>query len=239
MTTAGEFINQAMRASGVLGVGQTLNAQQTQDAVRSFDRMITQWSRRRWLIWNLVDWVLPMTGAQFYTIGAGGDIAADRPNRIEAAFLRQTNPSTPTPVDFPLEIIESQEQYSRLALKSLQSSPSDSLFYDSGFPLGRIYPWPIPSDQYEMHVIIKGIIQRILNTSAELIVPPEYEDAFDWNLRMRFRSAARLPLDPYVAGQARAALQTIRTANLQLDILRMPASVRPRRRYDIYSDRGG
>lgn len=238
MTTAGDLINKAMRRAGVLGVGQTLQAQDTTDALADLNQMLAQWAQKRGVVYHLVDTGVVCTGLASYTVGPGQQFNITRPARIEAAYIRQLVPASPTPVDFPLYIIESYEEYSRLALKGLKASPSDSIFYDSGFPTGLLYPWPVPSNQFELHVLTKAVLPQFATVADNIVLPPEYADAIDWNLRARYRSAYRLPMDPYVIGQAKAALATIKRANFQPDRLRMPYAVRSRGSYNILSDQG-
>lgn len=237
MTLASDLINLALTDSGVLGQGQSASAQDQSDCLRRANQMLSQWSKRRWLVWHLVETSLVCTGAQSYTVGAGGNFNITRPDRIEFAFLRQVAPSTPTPVDFPLRQIQSREEYSALNLKGLVASPSDRFFYDSAYPLGAIYPWPIPSASFELHILTKDVFQQFAALTDTLTLPPEYEEAIYYNLMVRLRIAYRLPADREVNAMARAALNTIRKANFQIGVLSMPRSLRSRwATYNVYSD---
>lgn len=239
MTLASDLINLALTDSGVLGVGQTANAQDITDCLRRLNMMIAQWSQRRWLVYHLVDTAKVMTGAQSYTVGTGGDFNITRPAQIEAAYLRQIAPSTPTPVDFWLDPIMSREDYSRLALKGLQASPSTWYFYDSDFPNGKIYPWPIPSSSFELHIITKAVLQQFATVGDAVALPPEYEEAIFYNLMVRLRAAYRLPADNVQIGLAKAALNTIRRANFQIARLTMPTTLQKGGpSYNILSDQG-
>lgn len=239
MTLASDLINLALTDSGVLGVGQTPQAQDTSDTLRRLNMMLGQWSQRRWLVYHLVDTAKVCTGAQSYTVGAGGDFNITRPAQIHAAYLRQIAPSTPTPVDFWLEQIMSREDYSRLALKGLVASPSTHFFYDSDFPNGVIYPWPIPSSSYELHIVTKAVLQQFAAVGDSVTLPVEYEEAIYFNLMVRLRAAYRLPADKVQVGLAKAALNTIRRANFQIGNLGMPATLQKGGpAYNILSDQG-
>src|ERR1700749_5311714 len=87
---------------------------------------------------------------------------AGSPARMESGFLRQIAPppsqdDTGNPyggnlIDYPMTLLQSREDYNRIALKTLQSFPG-YLFYDSAWPIGVLYPWPIPqANIYELHV---------------------------------------------------------------------------------------
>jgi len=89
ITTAQELIEFALKASGVLGVGQTAATEDLDDSFKALNMMLGVWNRERWLIWHLLDAGAVCTGAEYYTVGPGKQIDIPRPDRIEAAYLRQ------------------------------------------------------------------------------------------------------------------------------------------------------
>jgi hypothetical protein len=68
-------------------------------------------------------------------------------------------------VSYPLRRITSWENYAQIALKELNTWPS-YFFYDGAFPYGNVYVWPIPSNQYEIHLVVKGPIGFTVVISA-------------------------------------------------------------------------
>jgi len=236
--TALDIINLAYKDAGVLGVGQTLLAEDVNDALTRLNMMIAQWRMKRWLVWHLVDKSVVSTGAQSYTVGPGGDInVAARPDKLESAFFRMLAGGSGTQaVDYPLQILFSMEDYARITLKQLVSF-SQCIFYDSAWPLGRIYPWPIPqANLYEVHILLKDVLTEFNNLTSPFIFPPEYLAAIHYNLVVRTRAAYRLPPDPTYEGLAADALQTIRSANAQIPSLVMPDNLVRPSVYNIYSD---
>lgn len=238
MTTAGDIIALALKDSGAFGVGQAALAEDTNDTFTRLNRMLAQWQRRRWLVFHLVDVSKVSTGAQSYTVYAGGSFNVARPDRLESAFVRQVSPSQANPPDWPLEIIESREEYSRIALKTLGSFPTH-IFYDPTFPQGVVYPWPIPTAVlYEIHLVLKEQLSAFANLAATVNLPPEYEEAIHYNLCVRLRTAYQLPPDEVMIGLARSSLNTIRNANTAIGRLTMPPALRRGGGYNIYSDQG-
>lgn len=235
----GEMIQLIFRDSGVLGVGQTLQAQDVSDAKLRINMMLSQWKRRRWLVYHLVDYSVLMDGSRSYTFGIGGDINAPRTDAIESAFVRQVSQSQPNQPDYPLRLITSWEDYSRITMKGLQAGPSWGLFYDSGFPLGTLYPWPLSNSQYELHVQVKNELVAVGDIADQIVLPPEYELAIYAEQMRATRSAYRLPPDANIDKMARVALETLRSTNFQVGSLQMPAAVRGRGGYDINSDSYG
>jgi hypothetical protein len=239
MTTARDLITLSLKDAGIVGVGQTANAEDINDGLTRMNAMIAQWSRRRWLVYHLVDVVFPATGALSYSIGVGGDINTNRPDQIESGFFRQTVGTIPNQVDYPLQILTSRENYNLISLKSLNSFPQ-YLFYDSGWPLGHVFIWPLPSNLYEVHLSIKATLQQVGNLTDDIDFPPEYEEALRLNLSVRLRVAYQMPPDPGLNALAKVALNTIKNANAQVPTLQLPGRLVGRRLpYNLYSDSQG
>src|SRR5262249_34228889 len=79
-----------------------------------------------------------------------------RPSKLESAFLRQLTQSQPNQIDYPLELLQSREDYNLIALKQLQSFPG-YVFCDSEWPLAKIFPWPVPqANIYGVFVTVRA-----------------------------------------------------------------------------------
>lgn len=237
MTTPLDIVTQALKKAGILGVGQTALAEDLNDAYSDLQDMLGQWQRKRWLIWHLVDYSVTGTGALYYTVGPGGQFdISPRPDRIESAFFRQLVQSQPNQIDYPLEIIEAREDYNMIALKQLQTFPQ-YLFYDSGFPMGKAYPWPlIQSDLYSLHLTVKETLAQFTSQVQDIVMPLEYMAALKFNLAIRLRQSYQLPVDAVLVGLAKDSLNVIRNANLQIPRLRIPTDLVKPGIYNIYSD---
>lgn len=238
MTTAADLIAQALKISGVTGVGQPGAAEDVTDALVHLNQMLAQWSRKRWLVFHLVDTAVTSTGAPSYSVGPGGDFDIPRPDRLEAAYVRQLISGSPNAVDYPLELLAAREDYSRIRLKSLTGWPQ-AIFYDAAFPLGRVYPHPVPqAGLFELHLVVKDTLASCPTPAAALNLPAEYEAALLWNLAVRLRSAYQLAPDPVAVGLAKDALNVIRNADAQVPRLRMPGALGAGSVYNIFSDEG-
>lgn len=240
MATARQICIRSLKKGKVIGQGQTATSEQIADCLDDLNAMIGQWNRNRWLVYRLLDLSWVCDGSQTYSIGASGqDVTISvRPDRIEAAYLRQLQPAQPQPVDWPVRIIESREDYSRITLKTM-STLAWYLFYDPTYPNGTLYPWPLPTSAYEMHILVKAVLDTYDNLSDDVILPPEYEEALVYNLASRLRATYGLDPDGAIDKFAAAALETVRTGNLALARLRMPRGIVTRsNRFNIYSGQG-
>lgn len=235
--TPAELIALALLDSGVIGQGQTATAEDANNAFTRLNMMLAQWRRKRWLVYHEVDVSIVSTGAVSYTVGAGGDIDVARPDRLEAAFVRQLIPSGVNQIDFPLDILQAREDYNRIALKTMGTLPQ-VIFYDSAYPLGSIYPWPVPQASiYEIHLSLKADLPQFTSLTQTINLPEEYRAALHYNLCARLRPAYQLPPDPSITALAMDSLNVLRGANTQIPRLRMPTTLRqPGSRYNIFND---
>ena len=238
MTTGRQIITLALKDAGVIGVGQTPLADDINDAQLRLNWMLTQWRRKRWLIMHLVELEFVSTGVAEYTVGPQGNFnTSQRPDKIEYAFLRQINVTAPAlQPDYPLAILQSREDYSRITLKELQSF-SQVVYYEPTYPTGTLFVWPRPNASiYEIHIGVKAVLEQISNLSATINLPDDYAAAMNYCLAQRLRAAYRMPPDASLDGFARDALATLRMANYQIAALRMPGSLVRPGIYNVYSD---
>lgn len=236
MPTVRDMISDALRDINAIGVGQTPSAENMNESLRKLNRMIGGWAARRWLVFHLVTLVKASTGAQSYTIGPGADFAcAIRPARIESAFARQNQPDLA--VDFPLKIITAREDYNLISLKTLTSFP-DLLFYDTAWPVGTLYFWPLPTNQYSLHITIRDVLGKFASLDDSINLPPEYEEALHFNLALRLAPGFGKEPRPDILLLAKSSLDAVKTSSLQIPHLQMPEELGNRyRTYNIYGDR--
>jgi hypothetical protein len=231
-----DLITLALKQAGVVGIGQPVQPENANDAFTLLNMMLGQWNRRRWLVYHLVGVAKVATGARSYTIGAGGDFDLARPDRIESAYVRQLTNAGPNQTDYPLTLLQSMEDYSRIALKGMVGFPAYA-FLDSDFPLGRLYVWPVPTGIYEIHLLLKAELPGFDTMSQDIDLPPEYQEAIMYNLAGRLRPHFQLPPDPTITALARASLNTVRNANVQIPTLQMPSDLARGGSYNVISDR--
>jgi hypothetical protein len=238
MPTALDIIENSFRDVGILGVGQTLLAEDANNALLRMNSMIAQWRRKRWLVYQLISTGFTSTGANSYTVGPAGNYAlSPRPDKIESAFVRQLN-STPGAgqVDTPLIPIASREEYNLLAIKTLGAMPA-YFWYDPGFPTGTLYPWPVPqASLYAVHITTKIVLPAFTNLTTDMNLPAEYEAALQYQLNIRLAPAYGRRLRADLIGLAKDALLTVRAANAAISPLLTPGSLIRNGRYNIHSD---
>jgi hypothetical protein len=237
-----DIITLSLKDAGVIGPGQTAAAEDMNDGLTKLNMLMAQWGKKRFLVFQLTNILVISTGASTYTVGPGGqfDTGANnpRPDRLEnGCFFRQLVQSSPNQVDYPLDLLESWEDYNHIVLKQLQTFPA-YVFYDPGYPLGTLYVHPVPSPAiYAVNILVKGpVVAQFPALTAVVGMPNEYYMALELTLATIMRSGYRLPPDADLNSRAKEAREVIRGANTALARLRMPAGMVRPGVYNPYSD---
>ena len=128
-------------------------------------------------------------------------------------------------MDFPLTILDTYEDFSRITLKSLVSWP-EFAFLDANYPLGTLYLYPIPAATiYDIHILITDVLTQFPDLTTDINLPPEYLAAILLSLGEWLRLYYQMPPDPALTGMARAARETLIEANTEIPLLQMPSEV--------------
>jgi hypothetical protein len=99
------------------------------------------------------------------------------------------------------------------------------VFYDSQYPVGNIFVYPVPPNgQFEIHLILKTQIAPFLTQTENIagLIPDNYIEMMKWNLAARLIPAYQLPDNPGVVQLAKQTLDAIRAGNVQVPNSRMP-----------------
>lgn len=243
-TTPYAILRLAFKDAGILGQGQEVSNEDIQDGLLRMNFMIAQWQMKRYLVYHLVDKSVVSTGALNYTVGPTvaappqpDIIMAYRPDRIEYAYIRQlVNDGNNFPVDYPLEILQSREDYARVQVKNLGTFPMFA-FYDPALPNGLLYPWPLPeANLYEVHVLFKEALPGFPDLTTAILLPDAYMAALHFNMAVRLGAAYKIPVTDDMKGMARESLSIIRGANAAIPALVMPSGLNRGGIYNVLSD---
>lgn len=244
MATVFEVVSEAWKKAGVLGLGQSMTGDDTASGVADFNDMISQWNTQRWLTWGLLDLSFTSTGAATYTVGPTGNfVTTVAPTRIEAAYQRQLINPPGLNVDTPLEIIPSNEEYSRLSIKQLTSFGLYVFLDTSTLPNATLRLYPIPNAAiYQIHILLKNVqpVFTVPTIGSTMVVPPHYIAAMKWNLAKIYRASYGKRPDPQLNAMAKSTLEIVKQSNLQVPELVMPkVLVLHSSGYNILSDQFG
>lgn len=234
--TARDFIILALKEAGILGVGQTPLAEDVSDCFVLLQRMTAQWQSKRWMIPALTDIVQVGNNNISNTIGPGGYWNVPRPDKIQGGYFIQLNTGQ-SPISLPLTPIFAYEDYIRLTVKKLNTLP-DAFFYDGAWPLGNIFIWPIPSNIYEIHLLVKSQLGWPANINSVFTLPDEYAEAVHYNLALRICAMYQVTPMPTTGGFAKVSLNTIKVTNTQVPAMQMPPGLRNGKAFNLFNPDG-
>jgi hypothetical protein len=235
VTTAVDLITLALKDIGAVGIGQAISAEDTADALATLNMMLGQWDAERLSVYHLVDTAHQANGSVSYTVGLGGDFNVTRPIKINAAYARLTSSGAGSAVDYRISMIDAREDYARISLKTLSSFP-EWAFYDSAYPLGNLFLYPVPNSSYELHIVTMETLPQFATAATVVNLPPPYMAAIRYNLAIYLAPTYQLEPTPSLVRLAMNAKRVIRRMNNQIPQLTMPRGLMSKSRYNIYSD---
>lgn len=170
MTIVYDVLVEALSKVGAIDPTETPTADELSSALTSFNEVLDSWATQNLLLYtNIVTSTTANSGVSTYTIGPTGDIVAQRPGQISAAYV------TLGGVDFPLEII-SQEEYSDFVLKTQPGIPA-RLIYNPNYPNGTIILWPVPDQTYTLNLLYGQIFTQATSASDTFDMAPGFKKA--------------------------------------------------------------
>jgi len=229
--TTYRLIQLSAKNAGILGIGQTLQAEDIQDIFDTLNLLMNEWSNNKNDVYCLTDVSFVATGATSYTIGVGGQINTPWPKQLESAQFTQNN------VVYPLRIIHSHEDWKTyIALPSLASFP-EYIFLDTQYPLGNLYVWPIPNSTYTITMQILTLLQQFVYSNDAFAMPPVYQNALIYELAMRICTLFAFPISQDLKMRRAMAVKAMQRANTQIQMLHIDQTLLRSGHYNIYSDR--
>lgn len=223
-TTAIDLINSSARLAGILASGETLTADEANDALNVLNDVLEGWSTGTISAWETPNEAFTLVPGQAqYTIGPGGDFNTERPVQIEAAY------TTINGVDFPIQIIDLL-QYNLLSLKTLSEQIVLQMAYVNDMPLGRILMWPVPSTAVPITFGVSRIITPMASLSAAINYPQGAAKALRYTLAIELAAEFGTDVPASVRQTYEDAMADYKNANRrQVRSLYDTAIVRPTR----------
>jgi hypothetical protein len=226
-----QLINSALRKLGVYASGESATAAEIEDALDAVNRMLNSWSTDSNGVHTLTAETKTLTsGDGRYTYGSGGDIDSARPVKILEALIRSDD------YDYPVNET-TRKNWMDIGNKATEGRPRVFL-YEPAYPLGTLDLWPIPDDDYDLVLYAQKPLAQYTNSGDDLDLPPEYEEAIEWNLALRLAPeyvGASIP--PLIVSMAQETLTKLKTLHAQPIPQIATEITRTRgRTYNIYED---
>jgi hypothetical protein len=183
--TIQEVLNGAFKKLSVLGTGETLTAEMSQDARASLNLMLRSWSIRNVSVIVTVGETFPLVGnTGLYTIGPTGNFNTVRPTRILNASIKDANN-----LFTPVKII-TEDFFLSFGDRDFSAGLPDRLWYEPAIPLGRIHLYVKPmNSSYQLEIRSQKPFLAVVALDDDLEIDydfaPAYDEAIVYNLAVR------------------------------------------------------
>jgi len=207
--TNGDIISRAMRLSGSLAGGETLDASQAADGLVALNSMLEVWALEKLMLFKFETIAFkPVTNS--FTIGPTGDVVTLRPVEIQSAYR------TSGGVDLPIDVI-SREQYESITLKG-QASPTSAVYYKPEFPNGRVLCWPVNGVD-TLNLTVQQPLLGFTSITDVMNLPPGYQETLTFNLAVTLAPEFNTEVSRTVMRQAMNTKRLIKTVNNEIPML--------------------
>lgn len=231
-----DILTRALRIAQVISQGDDITGtDQETDALAVLNSLISSLSAERLIIPHLTTDSKVLTASDGeYTFGTGGDIDSARPNRIEHAYVRDSQGN-----DFPVEIIN-VAKYDDISLKTSEGRPF-YLYFIAEYPLARVKIYYEPSEAYTLIMDSWKPLTQVATAAATVSLSGEYKRMLEYALAVDIAPEYGHTLDRSVFEMAEKSMRAVKSLNSipvaesKVDRALLANSSRGGR-YNIYSD---
>lgn len=213
-TTARDIVTAALQEMGALAQGETASAADADVAFKRLNRMLDTWNADKLYVYTTRLDLFTLTPALSpHTIGPTGATfvyAGARPEQVLSAGLIVS--SGPPAVRIPI-VTRDATWWANQTVKALSTDVPTDMYYDSAWPLGKLFFWPVPASAKQVELETVTRLEKLATLDTAFSLPPGYEDAVTLSLAEALGPAFGRGIDPELARQAREARVIVRSAN--------------------------
>jgi hypothetical protein len=179
------------------------------DGLVALNDLLDSWSNDSLMIYARTDESFPLSaGVSTYSIGTGQTFNTTRPvSLIDGCFTRFA-----PQYDEPLSLI-TDELYNNITDKTSLGRPRQ-LNYSNEYPYGEIKLFPVPDQNYTLHIISEKILTN-WTLYQDVTLPPGWNRALTYNLAIELAPDYGQPLTDAMVSVAREAKGNIARAVLK------------------------
>ena len=229
------IISPALRMANIIGAEETPSNAESEDALRTLNRLIDQWAAERLKIPIVTATTFTLSAATAsFSVGTGGDVAIVRPGYIDKVQYRDSSD-----IDTDLTVL-TQQAWMAISDKTETSTRPAYAYYEPTYAgqLGTLYLWPIATTAATGVVWSPTAISEVLTTTT-LAVPLGYENFMVTQLAITLSGQYGRQLSPLIMKGAMEAENAIKRLNVRPQDLSIDAGALVGRgggRYNILTD---
>ncbi|WP_426111040.1 hypothetical protein [Massilia sp. PWRC2] len=216
MTTVATIIELALKDLGIVGEGQTASGQTLDDALTTLGQMLAMWQADGLYVYAQKVISVPLTGLASYSIGEGGAVNVQRPNKIDSATLVMDQSI------YPVECVNSLTDYERMRRDN--GATPRAIYYLPSYPLGSVQPIPA-SMVGELRMVTRIDLPEYAGATDDIGFPPEYALALRYSLCEHLSATFGTPLRTDIPALAGRSRKIIKRNNVRIPKSQMPDAV--------------
>jgi hypothetical protein len=211
-----DIITSALKELGVIVVGETLTADDANDALSVLNRLLDQWAAERPQIYTAATrttfTITSGTGA--YTVGTGADVSVARPVFVDN--VKYVNSSSTPSTEFPLSML-TDDAYAAVIQKTLTAPLPTCYYYRPTYPTGTLMLWPIPTATTLTGALYAPTaVAEFLTLQDVVALPPGYRRMLVTNLAVEIAPSYDRRVDPQTKKAAMESMEVVKRANFRL-----------------------
>lgn len=181
-----DIITDAFVEIRVARAGDVIAPEMLDQGQRAANRILDLWNANRRAVFadTFTDFTLTPSLSP-HTVGPSGTfVVAQRPVKIDAAVLNLGGtPNVFAPID-----VHDELWYRALPVPAITSSVPTDLYYETAWPNGNLFFYPIPTTAYSVRLWMRVVLASITDVTATFSLPPGYQDALTMTLAERLAS---------------------------------------------------
>lgn len=178
--TRDEIIQSSLRLLGVGHRGESVPADEINDASMALNIMLKSWQADGLQLWKREEKSITLVASQrVYTLGPSGNVTMQRPLRLLEVVRRDSSN-----IDVPLNVL-SKNEYWGLSNKFSEGAPV-SYHYDPQLTNGDLYLWQVPDTtvaaEYTVEIVYHIPFEDMDSTTDNFDCPTEWLQAIKFGL---------------------------------------------------------
>jgi len=212
MPTARALIRRSLLLLGVIAATEPMEASEAQDGLDTLNALVASWSLERLPLYHTPRVDVPLVPAQAsYTWGPGGDIAAPRPLRLEAAVLHVDD--TSEPIEWPLAVWDQAAYELRIAQKTLGSVYPLGVWLEPQYPLAVLHVYFVPQVPYTLGLFPVVPLTAFASIDTPVSLPEGYERALVAGLAVDLALMYGKEASPTLVGMLAQSVSALKRVN--------------------------
>lgn len=205
MANARNIIETALRKIHVLGSGQSLPAEDAQNALEVLNDLIDGFNAEGGLVTTQTRETFNMTGAESYSIGPGADFDTAVPTEIITMVVNSGD------VDYTLRQM-TPEQFEDLSYKKVNSIP-EYYYYDNNRPTGNLYFYPKGDSSYTLTMVSNKSLSSFADLTTDYDLAEGVKNMLVYNLASEVAPEYEREASPTVMRNAKKYKENVEVRN--------------------------